>query len=210
VTSRSDLAQEPSRPGQDLSAFPAVDGPAARQWRAHSTEYDPWFFGTIGAGRFDLPDTGNVGTCYFADEVETAVRERLGPRLSVDQTITPDLAAAFVVSAIVPPEPRRCAATTDKAAVRHGVLRELTTTVRYDVTQAWADALHRAGFDGIRYASRFTTEADANSWALFGPKGPDASLTVVDGEQLTGAEACAAAGVTVLAAPPPKRAFRVL
>jgi len=165
VTSRSDLAQEPPRTGQDLSAFPAVDGPVARQWRAHSVEYGPWFFGATGAGRFDLPDTGDEGTCYFADDVETAVRERLGPRLSVDQTVTPDLAAAFVVSAIVPPEPRRCAATT---------------------------------------------EAGANSWALFGPRGPDASLTVVDGEQLTGAEACAAAGITVLAAPPPKRAFRVL
>ena len=113
MTSRSDLAQEPPRTGQDLSAFPAVDGPVARQWRAHSVEYGPWFFGATGAGRFDLPDTGDEGTCYFADDVETAVRERLGPRLSVDQTVTPDLAAAFVVSALVPPEPRRCAATTE-------------------------------------------------------------------------------------------------
>jgi len=210
VTSRNDLAQQPPQPGHDLTSFPAVDGPAARQWRAHSVSFGPWFFGTTGASRFDLPDAGDKGTCYFADEVETAVRESLGPRLSAAQTVTPDLAAAFTVSAIVPPSPRRYADVNDKAAVRHGVTRELTTTVRYDVTNAWADALHQAGFDGVRYASRFTTEAAANSWALFGPKGPDASLPVVNAEQLTGSEACAAAGITVLAPPPAKRALRII
>jgi len=210
VTSRNDLAQQPPQPGQDLSSFPAVDGPAARQWRAHSVSFGPWFFGTTGAGRFDLPDTGDDGTCYFADEVETAVRESLGPRLSADQTVTPDLAAAFTVSAIVPPSPRPHADVNDKAAVRYGVTRELTTTVRYDVTNAWADAFHQAGFDGVRYASRFTTEAAANSWSLFGPKGPAASLAVVGAEQLTGADACAAAGITVLAPPPAKRALQII
>ena len=210
MTSRNDHLQQPPQPGQDLTSFPAADGPAARQWRAHSISFGPWSFGTTGAVRFDLPDSGDDGTCYFVDEVETAVRESLGPRLSTDQTLTPDLAAAFTVSATVPPAPRRCAHVNDKAAVRHGVTREPTATVRYDVTNAWADALHQAGFDGVRYASRFTTEAVANSWALFGPKGPDASLAVVDSEQLTGTDACAAAGITVLAPPPAKRALRII
>ena len=210
MTSRNDLAQQPPQPGQDLTSFPAVDGPGSRQWRAHSVNFGPWFFGTTGAGRLDLPDTGDDGTCYFADVVETAVRESLGPRLSADQTVTPDLAAALTVSAIAAPSPRRYADVNDKAAVRHGVTRELTTTVCYDVTNAWADVLHQGGFEGVRYASRFTTEAAANSWALFGPKGPDASLPVVDAEQLTGSDACAAAGISVLAPPPAKRALRII
>lgn len=98
MTCRNDLAQQAPQPSQDLTNFPAVDGPAARQWRAHSVNFGPWLIGTAGAGRFDLPDAGDDGTCYFADEVETAVRESLGPRLSADQTVTPDLAPAFTVS----------------------------------------------------------------------------------------------------------------
>ena len=78
----------------------------------------PWFFGSTGAGRFDLPDTGDDGTCYFADEVETAVRESMGPRMSADQTVTPDLAAAFTVSATAPPTPRRYADVNDKQGSR--------------------------------------------------------------------------------------------
>jgi hypothetical protein len=71
-----------------------------------------------GAVRFDLPDTGDIGTCHFVDEVETAVRESLGPRLSADQTVTPDLPTAYTVSAIVPAAPRRYAHVHCKAAVR--------------------------------------------------------------------------------------------
>ncbi|ROQ64759.1 RES domain-containing protein [Rathayibacter sp. PhB152] len=208
--SRAEVAQQGPSADQDLTAFPAVEPEPEWRWRAHSTELAAWWFSTSGRGRFDLPDSGADGTCYVADDVRTAVRESLGDRVVPDQVITPAAAAAFRVSAVRPPPGLTCAAVTSQSADQHGVTRELTTMTDYDVTQAWAAALHAAGFDGIRYSSRYTSAAGPNSWALFAPKGGNDDFAVDAARELDGPAACAQAGVRVLEPPPLKRAVTLL
>jgi hypothetical protein len=48
---------------------------------------------------------------------------------------------------------------------------ELSTITPYRVPQAWARALRRSGFEGIRYAARHRTARRPFAVALFGPAG---------------------------------------
>lgn len=52
-----------------------------------------------------------------------------------------------------------------------GVTGEIHTTADYELTQAWADALHRAEFDGIRYLVRHDPAQNLVGIALFGLAG---------------------------------------
>lgn len=56
-----------------------------------------------------------------------------------------------------------------------------------------AGALAAVPFDGIRYASRYTT--GPNAWALFGPAGADRSLPMHEG-WIVGVTACESASHT--------------
>jgi hypothetical protein len=162
----------------------------------------PWWYSSSGEGRFDLAPPW--GTLYAADDVETAVRERLRERVVAHGVVSPALAATFEVSAIEP-GPARCAHVSDARAARHGVTRELVTMLDYEVPRAWAAWAHREGFDGVRYASRFTT-GSANAWALFGEAGQAERPAAVP-RTLPGAAACAEAGL-IVAGPPRLAALR--
>ncbi|MWV31679.1 RES domain-containing protein [Rathayibacter iranicus NCPPB 2253 = VKM Ac-1602] len=208
--SRSDVAQQ--RPGtdQNLSGFPSVSLDAKVTWRAHASDLSPWWFSTSGRGRFDLPTDGSDGTCYIADDVRTAVRESLGDRIVPDQVLTPAAAAHFRVSAVLPPAGGAYAAVTSVTADEHGVTRELTTMTDYTITQEWSAVLHAAGFDGIRYSSRYTSASGPNAWALFGRQGRNDELQVDQSKEIDGITACAQAGVRVLDSPPLRRSVTVL
>ncbi|NRD07943.1 RES family NAD+ phosphorylase [Rathayibacter agropyri] len=208
--SRSDIAQQ--RPGtdQDLSGFPSVSLDAEVTWRAHASDLSAWWFSTSGRGRFDLPTKGSDGTCYVADDVRTAVRESLGDRIVPDQVLTPEAAVHFRVSAVLPPTGGAYAAVTSVAADGYGVTRELTTMTDYSITQEWAAVLHDAGFDGIRYSSRYASAAGPNAWALFGRQGTNDELRVDRSREIDGITACAQAGIRVLDPPPLRRSVTVL
>lgn len=164
---REVVAQGP--PTVALQRFPTVTlTTAAELFRAHTSAYGPWWFGSDGSGRFDLPRPR--GTCYLADSPVVAVRERLGVVLGSRATVPASLLDAVVVSRLAVPTDRALADLQARAASRFGALRELEVMVPYAVPQAWARAFDEAGLGGVAYGPRFST-GPAVSYAVFGPAG---------------------------------------
>lgn len=167
MVDRERVAQE--APTGSLADFPCVVlEPGTGLFRAHSTHRGPWWFGSDGSGRFDLPAPG--GTCYLALDPESAVRERLGPVLGGRTALPESTLAEVVVSSLAVPRQRRVADLQSRRAAAFGVTRELETMVPYAVPQAWARALARARYEGVRYGPRFTP-GPASAVALFGEAG---------------------------------------
>lgn len=167
MTSRQRQAQ--GLPPATLEQFPAQEvGDGTDLFRAHLAELGPWWFGSDGGGRFDLP--APAGTCYVALDAESAVRERLGPVLGGRSALPDSALTDVVVSRLRLPQARRVANLQARAAARFGVTRELETMVPYAVPQAWARAFAAAGLEGVRYGPRFTP-GDCSAVALFGPAG---------------------------------------
>jgi hypothetical protein len=167
AVTREVVAQLP--PSIPLGGFPTrqvTPGDALR--RAHTAAYGPWWFGSDGGGRFDLPVPR--GTCYLASSPVVAVRERLGTVLGGQPVVAASLLADVVVSTLHLPDDRDLADVESAAATRFGVTRELETMVPYAVPQAWARAFDGAGVGGVAYGPRFTV-GDAASYAIFGPAG---------------------------------------
>ena len=125
-----------------------------------------WRFGSVppGEARFDLrtPD----GTCYWSDRrYGSWVEVWRGTRV-VDRA---DVTRRALFSAT--PPALRLANTVAPAAHRFGVTGELSFLVPYDLPQAWAQALHSAGFAGLVAACRHDPALRARSFAVFGPSG---------------------------------------
>jgi len=206
---RSAPAQRPPHPGQDLSAFPYETSTADTKFRAHGAAFSAWYFSSSTNGRFNLKSPR--GTNCFADSARTAIREALGELVSDGQPIFADDAAAVRVSSIIPPAGKKYANIADGDAVLHHVNREMCAGEDYPVYQEWATAFDDSGFDGVRYASRFTTDPGPNSWALFGPENEDKTKAhaVRKGDEIDGITACINAGITVLYRGP-KATFRIV
>ena len=164
---REVVAQQP--PSVPLDGFPTrrlTPGDALR--RAHTAAHGPWWFGSRGDGRFDLPHPR--GTCYLASSSVVALRERLGVVLGARPVVPASLLENVVVSTLHLPHDQDVADLESQEATRFGVTRELETMVPYAVPQAWARAFDAAGIGGVTYGPRFTT-GDAVSYAIFGPAG---------------------------------------
>jgi len=137
-----------------------------------------WFFSSSpagdpapGSGRFDLPEP--EGTCHLASTPAAAVREVAGPDVVRRGWIEGDLLEGRVVSTLTLSHPVRAADVSARRATDYRISSELTTTGRYEITQAWARALRDAGFDALRHQLRFTPGSD-RGLALFGTAGrPD-------------------------------------
>jgi hypothetical protein len=167
VADRERVAQ--GRPTGSLEGFPSVVlGPQTGLFRAHSIHRGPWWFGSDGSGRFDLP--APRGTCYLALDPESAVRERLGPVLGSLSELPESALADVVVSSLALPRRWPVADVQSRRAAAFGVTRELETMVPYAVPQAWARALAQERFEGVRYGPRFTP-GRASAVALFGEAG---------------------------------------
>ncbi|NII39990.1 hypothetical protein E9228_000609 [Curtobacterium flaccumfaciens] len=173
---RTEVAQQGPAPDVDLTGFPATESRGTTFYRAKRHDRGAWWFAStpadadgVDGGRFDLADPR--GTCYWADSVEVAVRERLAHHTLTTNTVFAARAREMVVVAARASRGRRFADVTDPAAVRSGVGAELQTMVDYRVPQAWARAFDAAGFAGVRYSTRFTSAAAANAWAVFGDAG---------------------------------------
>jgi hypothetical protein len=199
---RTDVAQQPPSPDVDLSVFPAVESRGTTFYRAKRHDRGAWWFAStpadadgVDGGRFDLATPR--GTCYWADSVEVAVRERLAHHTLTTNTVFAARAREMVVVAARASRGRRFADVTDPAAVRSGVGAELQTMGDYRVPQAWARAFDAAGFAGVRYSTRFTSAAAANAWAVFGsagvPRRPRPERVHRDG-----VTACRESGIRVL------------
>ena len=206
MTDRTTIAL--GEPPLELTGFPRWRlRKTTRLWRAHTVGRSPWWFGSDDTGRFNLARPS--GTCYLATDIVTALRERFGPELVAQGLISAAAAGETVVSQLTVPKERHLADTTHVDAAGFGVTRELFTIAggRYELTRRWAAALHGAGGAGIRYQSRFTSTARANALALFDAAGQHDWPS--DPYGLAGTEACAQAGLTVLA-PPTRRQLRII
>jgi hypothetical protein len=169
----------------------------ATLYRAHDVRFAvPWFFASDENGRFNLLHPR--GTCYAAEDVETAVRERLGDIIVESQAIEADLAAEMAVTGIVLEASTEVAAVNHKEAVKYGLTREIGTGWDYTVTRPWAELFASVDLDGIHYASRFTTESTVNSWALFGDAGEAPGARFRPESRIEGVAACELTGLRIL------------
>lgn len=160
---------------EPLNDFPYAVTSRSR-YRAHRRDLGPWWFASVPAtptagGRFDLVDPS--GSCYVADSVEVAVRERLGPRAGglrwlPDGPLLADTAVSVLAAAARPRRGRLANLIHSRAS--GWVTREINISVNYELTQEWAAAFEEIGFAGVRYEPRFSTGASsAEAW--FGPAG---------------------------------------
>ncbi|MGH3447364.1 MAG: RES family NAD+ phosphorylase [Nocardioidaceae bacterium] len=167
---RQQVFQRPPDPDLDYRRFPYQTFKAGTRWhRQHDAALGPWWFSCSMLGRFDLAEPD--GTCYLADSPESAVRERVGPDIAQSRQVAASVLADRVVSTLALPAPVRAAnLESNRAADRYGVTGELSTMTPYDVTQAWARALHQAGFGGVCGRLRFTVSRH-RGLAIFGAAG---------------------------------------
>lgn len=179
----------------DLTGFPA-SGPPRKLVRVCRVGQQPWWFSSDGSGRFDLEPPN--GTCYLAIDGYAAIREasRLGP-------VSTDWVEARELREVSPPDAQaRLAATTRQAAGRYGVTTELVTVIPYGLSQRWAAAFQKHGFDGIRHQLRHDQRARPSGIALFGPAGP----AEFDGGTASALTVAAVEGVGVKVHAPPHSA----
>ncbi len=134
-------------------------------FRIHRAGVGPWWFGSSGDLRFDLPSP--QGTCYLAVHpigafVEVFEATRTIPLAELDARRLARTAA---------PGERRLANTTVRRALAYGCPLTIGASERYERTQQWASALAAAGFDGILYRLSHDPRAQEFGVALFGPEG---------------------------------------
>ena len=167
--------------------------------RIHRADRQTCFYSSDGSGRFDL--AAPLGTCYVGD----------GPLASFVEVFREAavVAESFVMtkelSLLRPRVQVRLADLAHPRSRRCGVTGEVHTTTDYETTQAWAGALHRAGFDGVRYRVRHDPAQDLVGIALFGSAGVhDESLVTVTKSPIPAsliAEAWDRFGIVVLPVP---------
>jgi hypothetical protein len=137
--------------------------------RATSGNNGPWWFGSAGDQRIDLPEPH--GTCYLAVGVITTIREKARERMLHAGTVPAGLLAGWSIFDLKLPPAVTVADTVDERAVEFGANRELATVPDYSISYSWASAFHAFGFGAIAYPSRFTSGAKWNALALFGSAG---------------------------------------
>lgn len=188
--------QAPSLP---LERFPATKVNTDKAlYRSTAANRTPWWFGSDGSQRFDLMEP--MGTCYLAIDPETAIRERGRETLMATRKLTQAFLASMQVYELRLSSPKKLADTTSKRAVNFQANRELSVVTDYAISCAWAAGFHGAGFNGIAYASRFTSGARWNALAIFGPAG-DAGWPYQ--RRLDGFDAAGEAGMSHMVLSPP-------
>jgi RES domain len=171
---RQDLSTRrpaPSRlewPPDDLGRFPAYSLRRGTEiHRNHRWDKDPWWFASSGEGRFDLVGRQGFGTCCLAQRPVGGLLEAFkGLRVVSEDAVDKRREFSTTVSRGL-----RLANCCVKAASRFGVNAEIHSTTDYDKTHAWAAALHKAGFDGIRYFLRSDPALKLIGYALFDEAG---------------------------------------
>lgn len=180
----------------DLTGFPSISpSQGSTFYRAHKPSRGCWYFSTAG-GRFDLGEPR--GTCYWAESVEVAVREKLRGFISGGRFVTAKAAQSFVVTGRRIPSGLYADLTAVERA-RFGVLTDLVAGPEYSMSVRWANAFADEGFVGIRYGSRWG--GGAGAWAVFGDAGEHPPADDAELEHHTGVNACRMTGLTILGRP---------
>lgn len=161
------MAELPPPPGREaLRGFPARTLRASQTlFRIHRAGLGPWWFGSSGELRFDLPSP--QGTCYLALHPIGAFIEVF----EATQTIPLAELDARRIARTAPPANVRLANTTVRRALAFGCPLTIGASERYERTQPWARAFAAAGFDGILYRLSHDPRAQELGVALFGQEG---------------------------------------
>ncbi|NMR28660.1 RES family NAD+ phosphorylase [Crystallibacter degradans] len=185
-------------PPAELTDFPAEQISADRDlYRCVSKPRKPWWFGSDGSQRFDLKEPR--GTTYVALDIESAIREKLRRRLLEGGILDEVMVDAIELHTLRLPRDGRYANTGSGRAQDFGANRELSTIMDKELTCRWAEAFADAGFDGIFYASRFTSPMECNSLAVFG----DAGERTWPSEPMAGRQAIRRSGLVRMVARSP-------
>lgn len=153
-------AQRPTRlPPANIDHIdvPVTSYPARALWRIHDCDKRAVFFSLNYDHRF----THSSATCavmYLGESLTTCIWERFG-----DQTLNPgspishSIWKSRSVSQVIVPTLRLCDLTKESTRAAARVDLSALTLPELSVPQAWGLALqkHPAGFDGLRYVSRF-------------------------------------------------------
>ncbi|MGH2517480.1 MAG: RES family NAD+ phosphorylase, partial [Ktedonobacterales bacterium] len=107
------------------------------------------------------------GTCYVAESQLGAFVERFQDFLAIPFTVI----HGSKIASLRLPRPLRLADCTVSQARRLGMTGEIHTFASRDITQAWASAFSRDGYDGIRYFARHDPSMKRKSIAIFGAAG---------------------------------------
>src|SRR5690625_2548799 len=171
AASRADSLVQPPAEGRDYSGFPSFTIRDGHEWfRAHLARHSPWWFSN-NEGRFNLE--GNRGTLNTASSAQVAVQEFLGPTLARDGAVNRSLLAELVISTLPIPG-CEVADFLHPAAPSYGIVAgdfSGPLSNGYGTTRVWAQALDRAGHEGIRARSRFGSGTSPTCLYLFGDAG---------------------------------------
>lgn len=134
-------------------------------YRVHKTVNDPLYFSSSGDGRFDLTAVAGEGTCYLSPSPTGAYLETLGRIRTLSDADIEERS----LSEVVPTVPLHLADLTDRQVLGHyGVTGDISAGTDYGPSQALADELYRAGFDGTYYTARHDPAFLERSVAVFG------------------------------------------
>lgn len=158
----------PPRDLKELEDFPEfVLRAGAVVHRIHSAELGAWYFNAQDTWRFDPCSVVGLGACYLAERPVTGLLEVYQGVTVVDER---DVAGKAHFTAILEADVR-LADCCVPAAGEFGVNGEIHTTTDYGLTQAWAAALARAGFAGLRYFCRSDPAMSLVGYAFFDAAG---------------------------------------
>jgi hypothetical protein len=135
----------------------------------HKSARAPWWFSSIGDGRFDPVGTG-MGACYLAEAplgawVEVFRKRQLFPEAEI---------AHRSLLAVTLKRDLRLADITARRALSFGITASLGANEQYDDSQTFAAQALENGFDGIRYFVRHDPAQKLYGLALFAQAGtPD-------------------------------------
>lgn len=157
----------------DLGGFPRTALPAGTALaRVHSKDRRPWWFASIGddpatGGRFDLAHP--AGTCSTALSSVCALLEVVARR-PIRLIPTEELNRRRLM---VSRTPRQLVAadTTAARARGFGATGELHAGLDYDLTRAWAAALHSAGYRALVSLARHDPGQRLRTLPLFDAAG---------------------------------------
>jgi hypothetical protein len=189
------LAEPPDR----LEGFPQRLLPAGSElWLVHAADRWPWVCSCGDDARFNLD--APWGACHLAVEplgalVESCCREE--PVVDAEAVETQRVSRMRIGREL------RLADFADARACGFGVTAEIHSSPDYALTQRWARAAHRAGFDGVHYLVRHDPSQRLSAVALFGPAGERRDWPPPSTQPLSAAlldEAQERLGVTVRAA----------
>ncbi len=159
-------------PGADFAklTIPATRQPARKWYRAHWDGSSALDFTLNSGHRFSHTDSPHP-LLYLGPTMQTCLWEIFGDDVFLNRRIIAKSRwEGRCLSEVSVPELKVCAASTERTRSAMGVEKGGLLAADLDIPQAWGLAVqnHPAGFEAIKYTSRF---ADQPCLALFGRPG---------------------------------------